>query len=271
MNAAFRPLLRWDGYASTLENFAKYPLSGVTEMDFHYLDKALPYVRSRPDYVARFQQTLQVSTVDFEHVERALATYQRTLISGNSPFDRYYFQGIRSALQADAIAGLKLFLGKADCVRCHTIERRYALFSDDRYHCLGVGFSARPGESRDIGLGAISTSEQSGLFLTPSLRNVAATAPYMHDGSIPTLKEVVRFFSRGGDLPPSPHNSLKPVNLTEDEQADLVSFLESLTGDEAYSAQGERRNGERSSSAPGGDPCNVDDELRRSSSHVLLD
>lgn len=240
LNVAFKPLLRWDGYASMLENFVKYPISGYSEMSFHYLDEVVAYVRSSSTYTEAFRDSMGVETIEFEHIARALATYQRTLVSGDSPFDRYYFRGDEDALSASARRGLDLFVGKADCARCHQIGDEYALFMNFDYHFLGVGYEPDPGASEDIGLGSISTNDLAGYFQTPSLRNVAETAPYMHDGSMETLEEVVDFFDRGGDPVPGRTIDLKPLGLTEPEKRDLIAFLRSLTGVQRYDEEGRR-------------------------------
>lgn len=243
LNVAYRPLLRWDGYASMIENFVKYPISDRNEMDFHFLDKVVAYLRSRPEYVAEFRSALGTETIEFEHVERALATYQRTLISGGSPFDRYQYGGDPDALGESARRGLALFTGKAACAGCHQIGERYALFMDSKYHFLGVGYDAAPGESPDIGLGNVSTNLQAGLFQTPSLRNVAETAPYMHDGSFRTLEQVIDFYDRGGAASGTQAPEIRPLGLSEQEKRDLLAFLRSLTGGHRYDSQGRRLDG----------------------------
>lgn len=244
LNIAYRPLLRWDGYASSLENFAKYPINGVSEMDFHYLDKVPAYLSSQPHYVNAFRSTMAVEEIEFDHVARALAAYQRTLISGNSPFDRYYYGKDKSALSERAQWGLKLFTGKAECSKCHTIGNDYSLFMDHKYHDLGVSYDLVKKEYGDRGLGEISTDDLSGSFLTPSLRNVALTAPYMHDGSLKTLDEVIDFLNRGGIPSPRRDPLMKPLRLTVGERKALVAFLQSLTGDQRYSTAGQRLNQE---------------------------
>jgi cytochrome c peroxidase len=243
-NIAYRPLLRWDGYASSIENFMKYPINGFSEMDFHYLDKVPAYLRSQPLYVNALRSTMAVEEIEFDHVARALAAYQRSLISGNSAFDRYYYGKDKSALSKSAQWGLKLFTGKAECSKCHTIGNDYSLFMDHKYHDLGVSWDLVKKEYGDRGLAEISTNDQAGLFLTPSLRNVAQTAPYMHDGSLKTLDEVIDFFNRGGVRSPNRDPIMKPLRLTSEEKRALVAFLESLTGDQKYSAAGQRLNQE---------------------------
>jgi len=244
LNIAYRPLMRWDGYASSIENFTKYPINGFTEMDFHYLDKVPAYVRSQPIYVNAFRSTMAVEEIEFDHVARALAAYQRSLISGNSAFDRYHYGKDKSALSKLAQWGLRLFTGKAECSKCHTIGNDYSLFMDHKYHDLGVSYDLVKKEYGDRGLGEISTDDLSGSFLTPSLRNVAQTAPYMHDGSLKTLDEVIDFFNRGGIRSPRLDPIMKPLRLTAGERKALVAFLQSLTGDQRYSPSGQRLNQE---------------------------
>lgn len=243
LNVAYRPLLQWDGYAGTLENFAKYPLSGYTEMDFHYLDEAIDYLRSQPDYVRDFRSILSADPIEFEAVATALATYQRTLVSANSPFDRYYYGREESALSEEARRGLSLFQGRAACTTCHLIGDRSALFTDFKYHSIGIGYDTKGKTDTDVGLGGISTNDFNGLFLTPSLRNVAETGPYMHDGSMLTLEEIIEFYDQGGGKSPHRDPRLKPLSLSPQEKKDLLAFLRSLTGDQRYTAEGVRLNG----------------------------
>lgn len=242
-NVAYRPLLQWDGYAGTLENFAKYPLSGYTEMNFHYLDEAVGYLRSRPEYVKEFRSALGADPIEFEAVATALATYQRTLVSANSPFDRYYYGRDETALSAEAKRGLKLFQGRAMCSACHLVGDRHALFTDFKYHSVGVGYDTKSELDTDVGLGGISFGDNNGLFITPSLRNVAETGPYMHDGSMRTLEEVVEFYDRGAGKSPNRDPRIKPLSMSPQEKKDLAAFLRSLTGDQQYSAEGTRLNG----------------------------
>lgn len=235
LNAAFRPLLQWDGYASSLENFVKYPMSAPNEMDFHYLDRVERYVRSQPRYVAAFRSAMAVNEIHFDDVAKALAAFVRSLVSANSPFDRYYYGKEANAISRAAQRGLSLFTGKAGCAACHTVGERNALFMDFAYHDLGVGYDERTHQYADIGLGAISTSDNTGLFLTPPLRNIARTAPYMHDGSIGTLLEVVEFLNLGGIASPHHDPAVKPLGLTRRERSDLVEFLKSLSGSDQMS------------------------------------
>jgi cytochrome c peroxidase len=149
-------------------------------------------------------------------VSRALATYVRSIMSGDSPFDRFT-AGNRGALSAAQQAGLEIFRGKGRCTSCHVAPT----FTDERLHNTGVAW--RDSYFRDEGGG-------NGTFKTPTLREVARTAPYMHDGSIATLGEVVDFYSDGGRSNPFLDSEIRPLRLTEDEKRSLVRFLEALSG-----------------------------------------
>jgi cytochrome c peroxidase len=161
----------------------------------------------------------------------AMASFERTLISGNSPFDRYQFGGDKTAMSAAAIRGLAIFTDKqrGNCATCHTIEKDYALFTDGKYHNLGAGMNAE-GKLTDLGrYNQTKADADRGAFRTPMLRNVAKTAPYMHDGSKKTLKEVVDFYVGGGSSNPQLDKEIKELKLSGQERADLVAFLEALT------------------------------------------
>ena len=244
LNVSFRPLLRWDGYASSLENFIKYPIIGTHEMNSGDLDRLVRLVRNDRDYRDGFARVFGAKQITFESIELVLADYMRTLTSANSPFDRFYFGRDAGALSTQQRRGFDLFTGKAGCAQCHPIGERDTLLTDYEYHDLGVGWHAETASYDDIGLGGISTAKQSGRFLTPSLRDVARTAPYMHDGSIATLKGVVEFLDRGGNPSPDRDPRIAPLGLAEHEKADLVAFLESLTGDAAWDDQGRVVKGE---------------------------
>jgi cytochrome c peroxidase len=196
-------------------------------------------------------------------VGRALAAYLQTLVSGNSPFDRWHFGGDSGAMSEPAIRGFELFTGGAGCVRCHTVAGDHALLRDGAFHDTGLGRSTSMTRSRsrspvevELAPGLFVPVERSVLrsvgevppndlgryelsgdpadrwrFKTPSLRNVALTAPYMHDGSLSTLREVVEFYRGGGHPHPDIDPMIRPLELDEGQIDDLVAFLESLTGD----------------------------------------
>lgn len=252
LNVAYKPVLHWDGYASSIENQAKYPMSGVYEMNFHYLDQVTRHLRADAEYVAAFKATLGAGEITFDHVARALAAYQRTLVSGGSAFDRHHYGGEPDALTPQARRGLQLFVGRAGCVRCHHVGDRYALFMDFGYHNLGVGYDAATDSYLDAGVGKISHADKAGLFFTPSLRNVAVTGPYMHDGSIATLEDAVELHNRGGVPNPNLDPLMRPLGLEPSEVQELVAFLRSLTGAQVYTATGERQDAQPRSYAHSG-------------------
>ncbi len=159
-----------------------------------------------------------------KRIAQAIASYERTVVAGNSPFDRYT-AGDKSAMSASAVRGMELFNGKANCKVCHAGFN----FSDESYHNLGVGMDrAKP----DLGRYEVSKEEsEKGAFKTPTLRNVAATAPYMHDGSESTLKSVVELYNRGGVPNKWLSEEMKPLGLSPGQVDDLVAFLHALTGE----------------------------------------
>ena len=234
LNVAYRPLLQWDGYASSLENQAKYPMSNVGEMNFHYLDQAVPYIRSRPEYQAGFREAMQTGDLTWNEVAIALAAYERTLLSGNSPFDRFFYGGDAAAMNSAMQRGFELFRGKAGCAQCHSIGPDSALFMDFKFHNVGAGFDVATRTFADPGVAKISFGDRSGQFFTPTLRNVARTAPYMHDGKLATLDEVIEFFDRGGIANPELDPKLHPLHLTAQEKQDLKEFLIALNGEDHF-------------------------------------
>jgi cytochrome c peroxidase len=242
LNVAYREALFWDGRASTLEGQVKYPLSHALEMDFHYLD-LVATVRRDPGYVKTFELLTGGKPIEYTHVAAALAAYQRTLLSGGSAFDRYYYGGDSDALNASAQRGLALFTGKAGCGGCHTITRRYALFTDHQFHNTGIAYDKTTASFSDLGWSLVRFDGNAGTFLTPPLRDVTRKAPYMHDGSIPTLAEVIDFYDRGGRPNPYLDPKIKPLGLSPHERKDLLVFLHSLSGGQTAEITSEQRAG----------------------------
>lgn len=242
LNAAFKTVLQWDGNPTTIEQQMKYPLTGFAEMNLRSYDDLMNYIRSEPSYVQAFSSEMGVDKRDLsrEHVGMALASYQRTLISGNSAFDRYYYGKQSNAMTAAAQRGLKIFLGNGGCVKCHAINQDYAFFTDGKFHRLGLGYVPERRIYSDPGVGVVSNSDYAGMFFTPSLRNVAETAPYMHDGSAATLAEAILVHYKQPDPEIRLDPAFQPVSLTQTEIADLVEFMRALTGEERYTAQGVR-------------------------------
>lgn len=222
----------WDGRASSLEEQALMPIENPDEMDMP-IDLLVVKLAAVPEYAAAFQRLYPERGLCGETIASALAAFQRTLVSQNSSFDRY-MHGDRSALDAGALRGLGLFEGRAGCTRCHQGHD----LTDRDFHNTGVvtddlGRQAldRAGLTREFQIRPYPFFATHKAFKTPSLRNVSLTAPYFHDGSKATLQDVVRFYDKGGDSPDSRGRSLevRPLNLTDEEVADLVSFLEALT------------------------------------------
>lgn len=260
VNAAFEPALFRDGRVGSLEEQALKPLVDRDEMGNPSLDALIARMRGMPDYEEPFRRAFG-RAADAEGLAKAVASWERTMVAGNAPFDRWRFGEDETAVTAAAKRGFELFAGKAGCVACHAIERDRALFTDHGYHNTGVGAAAdrsrAEGVRVEIAPGAFATLDwrtvasvseppKSDLgrlevtgdpadrlaYKTPSLRNVALTAPYMHDGSLSTLRDVVRFYNRGGNPNPGLDIRIRPLGLNEAEAADLLAFFESLTSDD---------------------------------------
>jgi cytochrome c peroxidase len=268
INAAYGTSMFWDGRSPSLEDQALHPPVNPVEMGLKDHQPILRIVRSDPAYARSFKQVFGKSgkAITMTEVTRAIASFERTVVAGNSPFDRWRFAGEENALTPAQKRGFELFVNKGRCVSCHVVEQTQALFTDNRFHNVGVGINeiqkdvpALAGEylkakatasQVDVkGLGDKRTSELGrfavtrlfeglGAFKTPTLRNIAATAPYMHDGSKKTLRDVVVHYNNGGvTKKEDPVNDflssgIRPLNLTDPEIDDLVAFMESLTSPE---------------------------------------
>jgi cytochrome c peroxidase len=231
LNVAYLPVQFWDGRAPTLEKQMAIPMQDHLEMS---LNPATLLFRLNIDatYRSMAEKAFGSPTLDMARVEKAIASFERTLLSGASPFDRFYFGGDKSALTPSQIRGLLVFQdsGRGNCVVCHTIGKDHALFTDGKFHNIGVG--VRDDESiADKGrFGQTAAASDTGAFLTPTLRNVALTAPYMHDGSEQTLERVVDYYAGHGNSNPYLDPEMAKIHLSAQEKADLVEFLKSLTG-----------------------------------------
>jgi cytochrome c peroxidase len=232
LNAAFNPVQFWDGRATSLEDQAGGPIQNPVEMNLPHGQMETKFGKIT-NYQGTFEKAFGKGPITLQKVEMAVASFERTLLSGNSPFDRYQYGGDKNALSPSAIRGLTLFKdkNKGNCVTCHTIEDKFALFMDGKFHNLGTGLDSE-GNLKDQGrYNETHLDADRGAFRTPTLRNVAKTAPYMHDGSEKTLKDVVDFYVGGGSSNPHLDKEIKELKLDGTERADLVAFLESLTGD----------------------------------------
>jgi cytochrome c peroxidase len=196
INRGYGRLFFWDGRVPTLEEQVLKPIEDPNEMDLP-LTEATARVNLSP-----------------QELSQALASFVRSILSGDSPFDRF-INGDRSALTPEEQAGLQLFRGKANCIACHVGPN----FTDERLHNTGIAW--RDDHLLDPGAGR-------GEFKTPTLREVARTAPYMHDGSLATLEDVVDYYDRGGNRNPNLDSDLHPLHLTSDEKKNLIALLRSL-------------------------------------------
>ena len=198
------------------------------------MDIVVEKLTSDPSYVADFKSAFPPEgAITDTHVAQAIASFERAVLSGNSPYDKY-IAGDKTAMSEPAIRGYQLFkdVKKANCETCHVGFN----FTDENYNNIGVGMAAK---EPDLGYFKISKLEgHKGAFKTPTLREIASTAPYMHDGSEKTLEEVVSFYNKGGHKNKWLSTKIKPLNLTKQEQADLVEFLKSLSGEVTWYGKG---------------------------------
>jgi cytochrome c peroxidase len=226
MNSAGRLDFFWDGRASSLEEQALGPIANPDEMGLP-LKEAISRLNADEKYAAWFAKIYKGPATE-KNLSSAVAAYERTLETGNTPYDRYV-AGDDSALSKEAVRGRLLFIGKANCANCHSGED----FTADRHKSIGL-YNGK--ELNDAGRYEVTKNpEHLGLFKVPSLRNVAVTAPYMHNGMFKTLREVVEYYSHPDKVVQGSINRDKAldlgINLAEDEVSDLVAFLEALTDD----------------------------------------
>ena len=222
LNAAYNLRLFWDGRARTLEEQALAPIGNPAEMGFSVAG-AVARLDGIEGYRGRFKAAFGAG-VTAENLAKAIASFERTLVSGNAPWDRHNL-GDPSALSEGAKRGIEIFQHRGRCAFCHIGPT----FTDNAFHNLGMGMDK---ENPDLGRFEITGEEKHiGAFRTPSLRNVAETAPYMHDGSLETLEAVVDFYDKGGTKNPHLDPRIFPRELTDSEKQDLVEFLRSLSGE----------------------------------------
>jgi cytochrome c peroxidase len=223
LNAGYSKPQFWDGRAVYLEKQAVGPVENPLEMDLP-MDQLLARINSIPGYRMQFMEIFGTpATAD--NMAKAIASFERTIINPDSPYDQYVM-GDEKAMSPAALRGLKLFEStRLGCTNCHS----GGYFSDFQYHNLGIGY--KNGKYSDVGRYDVTKDQKDmGAFLTPTLRNVEVTYPYMHDGSLNTLMDVINIYNQGGIPNPNLDKDIKPLNLTNAEKADLVEFLKSLTG-----------------------------------------
>ena len=264
-NVGYRPVLFHDGRESSLENQVWQPLLRKNEMANPSIGFVLDTIKASADYQGLFAGAF-TQGLTMETLGMALASYERALVSADSSFDRWYFGGDHQALGNAAQRGWALFNEHA-CSSCHRLSREYALFTDDGFRDTGIGYARSMGvgrntssvrlapgvvvtptvtfelpENNDLGrYEATGRSQDRWLYRTPSLRNVAITPPYMHDGSLANLAAVVDYYDGGGVSHPGLDPRVRPLNLDEGQKSDLVSFLRSLTGSNVEQLQRDAR------------------------------
>jgi cytochrome c peroxidase len=257
LNAAFLATQFWDGREPTLESQAVQPLINPIEHGFADHPAVVERLRGLGDYGPLFAKAFGSEEVTIERVGQALATFERTIISLDAPIDRF-LAGDADAVSDAAKRGWVLFNGKARCNTCHGHIEVLPLFTDDLFHNLGVGVGriefdsvARAAasavaagaaidelaltspEASELGRFLVTReSKDMGAFKTPQLRNVALTAPYMHDGSEATLEDVIAFYDRGGNNNPYLDGGMRPLGLTDQEKADLVALMKAISSDD---------------------------------------
>ncbi len=237
VNAAYTPHLFWDGRANSLEDQVSFPIANPEEMN-QTLKTSTAKIKADPAYQPIFRAAFGTEDVTMGRVAAAIASFERTILSGNSPFDRYQYQGDKSALTPAQIRGLAVFLDphKGNCASCHTIGPQYALFTDNQFHNTGEGVGEDNEQFSDQGHYELTKENADrGAFKTPTLRDVAKSGPYMHDGKLKTLKAVVDFYAGRGNSNPYLDQRMKEIQLTGQDRSDLVEFLQSLTGEMPYS------------------------------------
>ncbi len=250
LNSIFYEFQFWDGRAGSLEEQAKGPMINPVEMGMASHDDVVKAVRAVPEYAAAFKAAFgHDATID--DVVAAIASYERTVVTGNSPFDRFV-AGDKAAMSESAQRGWALWSGKARCNTCHPFGSATPNFSDNKFHNIGVAAkgrdfgalarqAAQEGDPQKLAfhkdfseLGRYVTTKQPkdiGAFKTSGLRDIALSAPYMHDGSEATLLDVVKFYDKGGEPNPYLDGGIVPLKLSEQEMKDLVAFMEALTGE----------------------------------------
>ena len=268
INSVYFEKFFWDGRSPDLEDQSLHPFINPVEMGLKNHEPILHIVRSDKEYKEAFKKVFGKSgkEITMKEVTQAIAAFERTKISGNSPFDRWYFKGEKDALTPAQQRGFNIFINEGRCVSCHVIEQTQALFTDNRFHNVGAGINLIQNDipelageylkakmtASEVDLKVLSDKRSSelgrfaltrgfddlGSFKTSTLRNIAVTAPFMHDGSLATLRDVVVHYNNGGVTKEGdPVNDflsggIRPLNLKDQQIDDLVAFMEALTSPE---------------------------------------
>tara|TARA_Y100000294_G_scaffold92943_1_gene86584 strand:- start:2105 stop:2893 length:789 start_codon:yes stop_codon:yes gene_type:complete len=224
INRLFSKAQFWDGRVPSLEEQAKGPITNPIEMGMPSHSIVVKKLNNINGYKKWFKKVFGTD-VTLDGIAKAIAAFERTVVSGNSPFDRDQMLGDKSALTAAQKNGFKIFREKGSCSTCHQGFN----FSDEKFHNIGIGWE---GSQPDLGLYAVTKKKEDlGKFKTPTVREIVNTGPYMHDGRFATLRQVVDFYNGGGTPNPFLDKEIKKLNLTESEKSDLVEFLKALSGE----------------------------------------
>ena len=255
LNVKFGESFFWDGRALSLEDQAKHPLLNAAEMGLENESALVARLSSIPEYREAFRRTFPRGGITLDNAAKAIAAYERTLLSKDSPFDRF-MEGDGNAITKNQKKGWELFKGKAKCIDCHPYTKSSPFFTDSKFYNTGISISEQTfselerraqeivGRATDPGslaheagfseLGRFLVTQRSsdiGAFKTPTLRDIELTWPYMHDGSIRTLLDVMRFYNQGGGKNPNLDAKLQPLHLTDEEMNCIVEFMRSLTSE----------------------------------------
>ena len=272
LNVAYLDTVFLDGRSPSLEAQATEPLLARDEMDNPSSEALVKRLQSIPEYAAAFRSVFE-GPVTMDRIATAVAAWERSLLGGNSRFDRWRYGGEKDLLSATEQRGFELFTGKASCSQCHTVGEEHALFSDQEFHDTGVAFRREnrkkqpelvrveiaPGvfvsvtaefvrqvedpTPQDLGRFEVTAVESDRWrFRTPTLRDVASTAPYMHDGSLATLEDVVRFYNHGGEQHTALDPLVRPLGLDENEVTAIAAFLGTLTSGNLKTLQADARS-----------------------------
>jgi len=275
LNVGYYKTLFHDGRELTLENQVIGPMVSFNEMGNPSIGHVIEKIQNFKDYEGMFEKVFG-GGVTLERMSQAIAAYERTLVSGNSKFDQWYYSKNIKVLNNKEINGFNIFIGKGRCAACHSINEKEAIFTDQSFHNTGIGWARNnkvinkiyenktfpvtlaPGvivqveqdrldaasevPQNDVGRFEITEDPKDRwAYKTPSLRNIALTAPYMHDGSLSTLDEVVEFYNKGGEDNPLKDSLIQPLGLTHEEKESLVFFLKTLTGSNVKQLEGGSR------------------------------
>ena len=228
VNTGYNKIFMWDGRKKSLEDQVTGPMESKDEMNTN-MDVIFKLIAGFDGYKAAFQKAYPGQGINKDTVSKAIAAFERTIVTRETPFDRW-LQGDKNAMTREQVEGFKIFISedRGNCVACHQPPN----FTDDGFHNIGLKANAK--EIPDPGRFRIRpVKSMYGAFKTPTLRDVAITAPYFHDGSAKTLMDVVEHYVRGGDEKKNLSTNMKKLDLTKKEKKALVSFMEALTGDQA--------------------------------------